>query len=118
MPFVKGKSGNPTGAGGGRKPASADINARRLVQKSLADYAMNKDPSALSKIAKRVFDDALNSPEFERQRWATDFIADRLDGKPVQANTLSDEDGAQPFTIRIIKEIAAASPDGDECKKT
>lgn len=93
MPFVKGKSGNPAGV------PKAARQANRMVKNALIAYA-DGDRKALPALAARVWKDALESPEFERQRWATEFIADRIDGKPAQAIVGGDEsEGDQPIQV-------------------
>ena len=69
MPFQKGNRANPGGRNG------------RPVQRALAMElkAAGDDQKALRKIMRTVIDKAE-----EGEPWAVQFIADRLDGKPVQ----------------------------------
>ena len=78
MPFEKGKSGNPTGGFRNAKKFYDAINRR-----------LSEDPQKLDKIAQGLIDEAE-----KREPWAVKELADRLDGKPVQAQIVSGDDDA------------------------
>jgi hypothetical protein len=95
MPFRKGRSGNP----GGRPKETPFADALRMEIK-----AAGKDHKALRNVARALIDKAATGdiPAIRE-------LADRLDGKAIQAvdTTLSSTDGA-PIT-RV--ELVAAQPD-------
>ena len=98
MAFEKGKSGNP----GGRKKEKPFADALRLELASAGE-----DSKALRAIARKV----IKRAEAGDLAAAT-FIADRLDGKPVQAIE-NGEDGAFE-TITRIELVAVPIPDDIE----
>lgn len=91
MPFEKGKSGNPKGAGLRAKPWRDAL--QRAVYRRVGKG--KDDPKALEKIADAVVDAAL-AGEME----AVKEIANRLDGKPVQPIAGDDE-----MPIKTILEV-------------
>jgi len=96
MAFEKGKSGNP----GGRKREKPFSDALRMEL-----TAAGEDSKALRAIARKVIKRAEAG-----DLAAASFIADRLDGKPVQAIE-NGEDG--PFeTVSKIELVAAPFPAG------
>lgn len=89
MPFVKGKSGNPGGAGRDKPWADA-------LRLALAE--LEPDGSGHKKLRKVA--DALIAKARDGDVAAAREIGDRLDGKAVQA--LANEDGG-PLQISIIR---------------
>lgn len=73
MPFKKGQSGNP----GGRIKDKAFTDAVRMA---LAEDDVVSGKRKLRAIAEKLVDEAVNG-----QPWAVQMVADRLEGKPVQA---------------------------------
>lgn len=86
MAFTKGKSGNP----GGRSKEKPFLDALRL---EIA--AAGKDQFALRKVAAQMLKRAMAG-----DLAAATFIADRLDGKPVQAVA---NDGDDPFEVAVTR---------------
>jgi hypothetical protein len=70
MPFIKGTSGNPSG-----RPANGVTAAIRALEGA---------PEAVASYVLSVLEDE-SAPRASRQ-WAAEYIADRLDGKPVSAS--------------------------------
>jgi hypothetical protein len=81
MPWIKGKSGNPLGRLPGEKQFTDQL---RIV---LAEPVDRNDPQSVRKmrrIAEKLAECAMNG-----EGWAICRVADRLDGKPAQENTVS-----------------------------
>ena len=75
MPFTKGQSGNPSGRRHEQK-------FRSMLEIALADHGQDQTPR-LRKIADQVVIAAEKG-----ERWAIEMIADRLDGKPHQSQSI------------------------------
>ena len=75
MPFTKGQSGNPSGRRHEQK-------FRSMLEVALADHGKDQTPR-LRKIADQVVTAAEKG-----ERWAIEMIADRLDGKPHQSQSI------------------------------
>ena len=83
MPFAPGQSGNPNGA---------PLKSKRFH--TALDRAIEQDDAKrLRAAAEKLLDLAAQG-----EPWATQMLADRLDGKPAQAVTLSG-DADQPLKI-------------------
>ena len=78
MPFTKGQSGNPSGRRHEQK-------FRSMLEIALADHGKDQTPR-LRKIADQVVTAAEKG-----ERWAIEMIADRLDGKPHQSQSIQAE---------------------------
>ena len=78
MPFTKGQSGNPSGRRHEQK-------FRSMLEVALADHGKDQTPR-LRKIADQVVTAAEKG-----ERWAIEMIADRLDGKPHQSQSIQAE---------------------------
>ena len=103
MPFKAGQSGNP---GGMPKGAAG---RQRMVRNALVAYTEG-DLNALPALAERVWNYALRSDELDAVKWAIEFIADRVDGKPAQAIVGGSEaDGVEP-----VKVAGSLSPAAEE----
>ena len=90
------KSNNPVGAPLGNKNATKNKPFLDALRKSIA-----QNPQKLRNAADKV----LNMAE-EGEPWAVNFLADRTDGKAVQANTFEDADGNNVITsleVRFVK---------------
>ena len=74
MPFEEGKSGNPGG-----RPKRAKMTYDALMVE-LTSRSADGDKRGMRAIAIKVVDLAENG-----ERWATEFIRDTIDGKPIQA---------------------------------
>jgi len=98
MPFVKGKSGNPSG--GGRDKPWQDALRRAVLRRD-----SDSDPRKLDKIADKVVEIALAG-----DMQATKEIGDRLDGKAVQQIAGDSDDGA--LVVKIVR-LASESGNGD-----
>lgn len=98
--YKPGESGNP---GGGKKQ---DFKGRRLVARALVEYH-NGDDDAFAALAARVWEKALKSDSFPEQQWATEFIADRVDGRPHQAIVGGDPETDAP--VQISNTLSEAS---------
>ena len=86
MPFEPGQSGNPAGS----QKAKRFYNA--------LDRAIAQDDSKrLREAAEKLLDLAANG-----EPWATQMLADRLDGKAVQQVVGSGEDGEHEMLIRWL----------------
>jgi uncharacterized Ntn-hydrolase superfamily protein len=74
MPFEEGKSGNPGG-----RPKRAKMTYDALMVE-LTSRSADGDKRGMRAIAIKVVDLAESG-----ERWATEFIRDTIDGKPIQA---------------------------------
>jgi len=77
------KSNNPVGAPIGNKNATKNKPFLDAMRRALA-----QNPQKIGRIVDKVLDQAEAG-----EAWAVKEVADRLDGKAVQANTLEDAEG-------------------------
>ena len=77
------KSNNPVGAPIGNKNATKNKPFLDAMRRALA-----QNPQKIGRIVDKVLDQAEAG-----ESWAVKEVADRLDGKAVQANTLEDAEG-------------------------
>ena len=77
------KSNNPVGAPIGNKNATKNNPFLDAMKRALA-----QNPQKIGRIVDKVLEKAE-----EGESWAVKEVADRLDGKAVQANTLEDAEG-------------------------
>jgi len=77
------KSNNPVGAPIGNKNATKNKPFLDAMKRALA-----QNPQKIGRIVDKVLEKAE-----EGESWAVKEVADRLDGKAVQANTLEDAEG-------------------------
>ena len=77
------KSNNPVGAPIGNKNATKNKPFLDAMRRALA-----QNPQKIGRIVDKVLEKAE-----EGESWAVKEVADRLDGKAVQANTLEDAEG-------------------------
>ena len=90
------KSNNPVGAPIGNKNATKNKPFLDAMRRALA-----QNPQKIGRIVDKVLDQAEAG-----EAWAVKEVADRLDGKAVQANTLEDADGNNLVTsleVRFVK---------------
>ena len=90
------KSNNPVGAPIGNKNATKNKPFLDAMRRALA-----QNPQKIGRIVDKVLEKAE-----EGESWAVKEIADRLDGKAVQANTLEDAEGNNIVTsleVRFVK---------------
>ena len=90
------KSINPVGAPIGNKNATKNKPFLDAMRRALA-----QNPQKIGRIVDKVLEKAE-----EGESWAVKEVADRLDGKAVQANTLEDADGNNIVTsleVRFVK---------------
>jgi len=90
------KSNNPVGAPIGNKNATKNKPFLDAMRRALA-----QNPQKIGRIVDKVLDQAEAG-----EAWAVKEVADRLDGKAVQANTLEDADGNSLVTsleVRFVK---------------
>jgi len=93
---MKEKSNNPVGAPIGNKNATKNKPFLDAMRRALA-----QNPQKIGKIVDKVLEQAENG-----EAWAVKEVADRLDGKAVQATTLEDADGNSLVTsleVRFVK---------------
>ena len=94
MPFAPGKSGNPAGA---------PLKSKRFF--TALDRAIEQDDAKrLRAAAERLLDLAAQG-----EPWATQMLADRLDGKPAQSLTVAG-DAASPLALKV--EVAIVDNQG------
>lgn len=72
-------------------------NSKR-VQRLLERIATQDDDKKLRQGLERVMDAFA-----EGERWAVEYVTDRLDGKAVQATTISNADGSNLFTSEVVE---------------
>ena len=77
------KSNNPVGAPIGNKNATKNKPFLDAMRRALA-----QNPQKIGRIVDKILDQAEAG-----EAWAVKEVADRLDGKAVQANTLEDAEG-------------------------
>lgn len=94
MPFVPGQSGNP--AGTKREPKFAAAVDRAILQ---------DNGERLRQAAEKLLELAAQG-----EAWAVKELADRLDGKPAQAVSISGDDTAPPVAVKATVEFVNASP--------
>jgi len=90
------KSNNPVGAPIGNKNATKNKPFLDALRRALA-----QNPQKIGRIVDKVLDQAEAG-----EAWAVKEVADRLDGKAVQATTLEDADGNSLVTsleVRFVK---------------
>ena len=90
------KLNNPVGAPIGNKNATKNKPFLDAMRRALA-----QNPQKIGRIIDKVLDQAEAG-----EAWAVKEVADRLDGKAVQANTLEDADGNNLVTsleVRFVK---------------
>jgi hypothetical protein len=90
------KSINPVGAPIGNKNATKNKPFLDAMRRALA-----QNPQKIGRIVDKVLDQAEAG-----EAWAVKEVADRLDGKAVQATTLEDADGNSIVTsleVRFVK---------------
>jgi len=90
------KSNNPVGAPIGNKNATKNKPFLDAMRRALA-----QNPQKIGRIVDKILDQAEAG-----EAWAVKEVADRLDGKAVQANTLEDADGNNLVTsleVRFVK---------------
>ncbi len=92
MTFVAGQSGNP---GGRSKNEKLYRDALRKAISAIAD----SDPHKRKKI--ELIAEAHVAKALEGDVPAINSLADRLDGKPVQA--IANDDDGMPFIVRVVK---------------
>jgi len=92
MAFVKGQSGNPSGARVRGKPW------RDALMRAISRRASENDPQALEKIA-----DAIVAAAISGDIQAIKEIGDRVDGKPAQAIIGGDEDDPSISMHHVIE---------------
>ena len=90
------KSINPVGAPIGNRNATKNKPFLDAMRRALA-----QNPQKIGKIVDKILDQAEAG-----EAWAVKEVADRLDGKAVQANTLEDAEGNNIVTsleVRFVK---------------
>ena len=90
------KSNNPVGAPIANKNATKNKPFLDAMRRALA-----QNPQKIGRIVDKVLDQAEAG-----EAWAVKEVADRLDGKAVQATTLEDADGNSLVTsleVRFVK---------------
>jgi hypothetical protein len=110
MAFKKGISGNPGGKSGTKLFTDAlRLDVNRIDPK-------NPDRKKINALAEKLVDCALN----DRESWAFQQIADRLEGKPSQVvETTDDRDNIEQFsdaelTAILRKRVKVVSVESDE----
>jgi hypothetical protein len=107
MPWKKGQSGNPTGAGVGKEKLM-----RQALMMELK--SAGEDLPELRQIARRVIDCAINDEE--NWSWAVKEIWDRLDGKPPQPVEASIDDKRTALdwtTAELVAWLSEHATNGD-----
>ena len=90
------KSNNPVGAPIGNKNATKNKPFLDAMRRALA-----QNPQKIGRIVDKILDQAEAG-----EAWAVKEVADRLDGKAIQANTLEDAEGNNIVTsleVRFVK---------------
>jgi len=90
------KSNNPVGAPIGNKNATKNKPFLDAMRRALA-----QNPQKIGRIVDKVLDQAEAG-----EAWAVKEVADRLDGKAVQATTFEDAEGnslLQAIEVRFVK---------------
>ena len=87
------KSNNPVGAPIGNKNATKNKPFLDAMRRALA-----QNPQKIGRIVDKVLDQAEAG-----EAWAVKEVADRLDGKAVQANTLEDAEGNNVTTSLEVR---------------
>jgi hypothetical protein len=99
MAWKKGQSGNPLG----RPKEKAFADTIRMV---LAEDCPKTGKRKLRRLAEKLYEQAMKG-----EAWAMCQIADRLDGKPAQASTLTLEDN-RPASQLSDEELMAIARGG------
>lgn len=94
MTFTKGQSGNPKG----RRTRPAEERYLKAVIKSMSPDDWNKVLDRVKLLAMRG------------ERWAVEFYADRIIGKPLQRNEVTGADGNE-LVIRYVNDWRDNSSD-------
>jgi len=90
------KSNNPVGAPIGNKNATKNKPFLDAMRRALA-----QNPQKIGRIVDKILDQAEAG-----EAWAVKEVADRLDGKAVQATTFEDAEGnslLQAIEVRFVK---------------